>query len=326
MGDVLVDAGTRHSGRRIFRQIDGHTVTSTRAHPRPSRSPGCEQGGLRAARNRLWCGEPTSSAMESGQPRSEGLSASTGSSWSAWGGPATRSRAGCTRATRWRASRCSTCRGTRPVTWPTGASRTGSLIAGDVLNNMNVMTGIPGLHEPRVEFTHDPALNRESARRVASLGPRSSASATGRRCATRASWSSSRPGCRAERSRPMPAVGLHRAGDHGVAHGGEPAPRGIRAVGLEPHRARRRASGPTQHGAEVADSPADVAERSEIVITMVVDGPQVEAVLLGDDGRRRRARATELAVRRHVHDRALLRRGSIGERLAERECASWTRR
>ncbi len=45
------------------------------------------------------------------------------------------------------------------------------LIAGDVLNNMNVMTGITGLHEPRVEFTNDPPLNRESARRLASLEP-----------------------------------------------------------------------------------------------------------------------------------------------------------
>ena len=36
---------------------------------------------------------------------------------------------------------------------------------------MNVMTGIPGLHEPRVEFTPDPARNRESARRLAALEP-----------------------------------------------------------------------------------------------------------------------------------------------------------
>ena len=45
------------------------------------------------------------------------------------------------------------------------------LIAGDVLNNMNVMTGIRGLHEPRVEFTNDPPLNRESARRLGALEP-----------------------------------------------------------------------------------------------------------------------------------------------------------
>jgi 3-hydroxyisobutyrate dehydrogenase-like beta-hydroxyacid dehydrogenase len=39
-----------------------------------------------------------------------------------------------------------------------------------------------------------------------------------------------------------------------------------------------------EHGAEVAESPAQVAERSDIVITMVVDGDQVEALLLGEQG------------------------------------------
>jgi 3-hydroxyisobutyrate dehydrogenase-like beta-hydroxyacid dehydrogenase len=39
-----------------------------------------------------------------------------------------------------------------------------------------------------------------------------------------------------------------------------------------------------EHGAALAHSPADVARASEFVITMVVDGPQVEAVLLGPGG------------------------------------------
>lgn len=39
-----------------------------------------------------------------------------------------------------------------------------------------------------------------------------------------------------------------------------------------------------EHGGEVAASPAAVAEASDAVITMVVDGGQVESVLLGDDG------------------------------------------
>ena len=46
------------------------------------------------------------------------------------------------------------------------------LILGDVLNNMNVMTGIPGLNEPPAFFTTDPAENRRSARRLAALEPR----------------------------------------------------------------------------------------------------------------------------------------------------------
>jgi 3-hydroxyisobutyrate dehydrogenase-like beta-hydroxyacid dehydrogenase len=39
-----------------------------------------------------------------------------------------------------------------------------------------------------------------------------------------------------------------------------------------------------EHGAEVADVPAALAASCETVITMVVDGPQVESVLLGADG------------------------------------------
>ena len=45
------------------------------------------------------------------------------------------------------------------------------LILGDVLNNMNLMTGIPGLHEPPALFNVDPVRNRASIRRVAALRP-----------------------------------------------------------------------------------------------------------------------------------------------------------
>jgi 3-hydroxyisobutyrate dehydrogenase-like beta-hydroxyacid dehydrogenase len=39
-----------------------------------------------------------------------------------------------------------------------------------------------------------------------------------------------------------------------------------------------------EHGATVADTPAQAAASSDLVVTMVVDGPQVEHVLLGPDG------------------------------------------
>ena len=45
------------------------------------------------------------------------------------------------------------------------------LVLGDVLNNMNLKTGVPGLHEPPEMFTPDPARNRESARRLGALEP-----------------------------------------------------------------------------------------------------------------------------------------------------------
>ena len=39
-----------------------------------------------------------------------------------------------------------------------------------------------------------------------------------------------------------------------------------------------------EHGGHVAASPREVGERSDVVITMVVDGEQVEQMLLGEDG------------------------------------------
>jgi hydroxyacylglutathione hydrolase len=48
----------------------------------------------------------------------------------------------------------------------------GTLICGDVFTNIDTLTGIPGLHEPKAFFTPDPARNRESMRRLAALRPR----------------------------------------------------------------------------------------------------------------------------------------------------------
>src|SRR3954462_8555878 len=45
------------------------------------------------------------------------------------------------------------------------------LICGDVFFNMNLLTTVPGLRQPPGPFTVDPALNRESQRRVAQREP-----------------------------------------------------------------------------------------------------------------------------------------------------------
>jgi 3-hydroxyisobutyrate dehydrogenase-like beta-hydroxyacid dehydrogenase len=45
-----------------------------------------------------------------------------------------------------------------------------------------------------------------------------------------------------------------------------------------------------EHAAQVADNPAELAASCDRVITMVVDGPQVDSVLLGADGVATRAR------------------------------------
>jgi 3-hydroxyisobutyrate dehydrogenase-like beta-hydroxyacid dehydrogenase len=51
-----------------------------------------------------------------------------------------------------------------------------------------------------------------------------------------------------------------------------------------------------EHDAELAASPAALGRRCDVVITMVVDGPQVETVLLGADGVATEARPGLLCV------------------------------
>jgi 3-hydroxyisobutyrate dehydrogenase-like beta-hydroxyacid dehydrogenase len=71
-----------------------------------------------------------------------------------------------------------------------------------------------------------------------------------------------------------------------------------------------------QHGAAVGESPSDVAARSDIMITMVVDGDQVESVLLGDEGVADIAHEELLCVDMSTIGPRAARR--IAERLAER--------
>ena len=63
------------------------------------------------------------------------------------------------------------------------------------------------------------------------------------------------------------------------------------------NRTRERADAwAAEHGGVVAATPRELAERSDVVITMVVDGPQVEALLLGEDGALAGARPSALFV------------------------------
>jgi hydroxyacylglutathione hydrolase len=174
IGDVLIDAATRQGEQRILKQIAGRKLSAhalTHAHPD-------HQGSSHAICERLqiplWCGQGDVPAMET----PGGVSNSQAPGWlnqlqqRFWTGPPHPVArvlvegdevAGFT------------------VLETPGHSRghlaywreaDGVLILGDVLNNVNVMSGVPGLHEPPVPFTPDPARNRASARRLAKLRPR----------------------------------------------------------------------------------------------------------------------------------------------------------
>lgn len=172
LGDVLVDAGTRHAAKRILRQLRGRTVSAhvlTHAHPdhQGASHEICETLGLP-----LWCGELDADAAEDGrimerQPRHP-INVLIGL---AFPGPghavARRLREGDDVA------------GFQVLDVPGHSAghialwreSDRALVCGDVVTNIDTVTGIPGLHEPKSFFTPDPARNRESMRRLAALEP-----------------------------------------------------------------------------------------------------------------------------------------------------------
>jgi hydroxyacylglutathione hydrolase len=173
VGDVLIDAGCRQSTGRLLKQIDGREVTAhalTHAHPDHQ---GASRDICRQFDIPFLCSELDKPAAEDPKLIDERQpdKAVAHFFWRIFHGPGhTVDRligegdeiAGFTvldvpghsagHVAFWRES-----------------DRV--LILGDVLNNMNVMTGVPGLHEPRPDLTPDPVRNRESARRLAALEP-----------------------------------------------------------------------------------------------------------------------------------------------------------
>jgi len=173
VGDVLIDAATRQGEKRIMRQISERTVTAhalTHAHPdhQGASHAICERLGIP-----LWCGQDDIPAMET----PGGIKNSQAPGWlnrlqdRYWTGPphpvARALQEGDEVAGFTVLETPGHSRG--HVAYWRQSDRV--LILGDVLNNVNVKTGVPGLHEPPAVFTPDPPRNRESARRLAALEP-----------------------------------------------------------------------------------------------------------------------------------------------------------
>jgi hydroxyacylglutathione hydrolase len=173
IGDVLIDAATRQAQRRIFRQLEGRTLSVhalTHAHPD-------HQGSSHAVCERLqiplWCGQGDVPAMETPgaikNPKAPGwLNRLQEHFWTGPPHPVARALhegdevAGFTVLE-------TPGHSTGHVSFWRESDRV--LIVGDVLGNMNFITGIPGLNTPPDLFTPDPARNHESARRLAELRP-----------------------------------------------------------------------------------------------------------------------------------------------------------
>ncbi len=179
VGDVLIDAATRQAERRIFKQLAGHTLSAhalTHVHPdhQGASHAVCERFGVP-----LWCGEHDAPRMESpgavvgekllrGGPVLRGYAALQRQWWVGPPHPVARTlREGDEVAGFTVLDTPGHTRG-HVALW---RERDRVLILGDVLNNMNLMTGIAGLHEPPEFFNVDSAQNRASARRLAALRP-----------------------------------------------------------------------------------------------------------------------------------------------------------
>jgi glyoxylase-like metal-dependent hydrolase (beta-lactamase superfamily II) len=173
VGDVLIDAATRQAEKRIMRQLADRAVRAhalTHAHPD-------HQGSSHAICERLsiplWCGQGDVPAMETpgGVSNSQAPRWLNGLQARFWTGPPHPVDRALTEG--------DAVAGFTVLETP-GHSRghvaywresDRTLILGDVLTNMNVTTGVSGLHEPLPMFTPDPARNRQSARRLAELRP-----------------------------------------------------------------------------------------------------------------------------------------------------------
>jgi glyoxylase-like metal-dependent hydrolase (beta-lactamase superfamily II) len=173
VGDVLVDAGTRHAARRILRGLDGATVRAlavTHAHAD-------HQGAGAALRERLgvpfWGPAGERDALERGDLRAMAPdNAITRWQLRHWAGPAVpvdrALAAGDELAAGFVALDTP---GHSPGHLSFWREEDRTLVAGDVLFGRHPLTGRPGLHEPPARFTLEPARNRASIRRVAALRP-----------------------------------------------------------------------------------------------------------------------------------------------------------
>jgi hydroxyacylglutathione hydrolase len=173
MGDVIVDAGTRHAARRILRQVRGRPVSAlalTHAHPdhQGSCHAVCEALGIP-----LWCGAADADAVEDPGLMLRRLPKNwlTRSIGPLMAGPphpvARRLREGDEVGGFLVLETPGHCAG--HVSYWRASDRV--LILGDVLAHFRPPIGLRGLREPPALFSPDPATNRHSARRVADLAP-----------------------------------------------------------------------------------------------------------------------------------------------------------
>jgi hydroxyacylglutathione hydrolase len=174
VGDVLIDAATRQGERRIMRQLSGTRLSAhalTHAHPD-------HQGSSHAICERLriplWCGQGDVPAMETpgGVYNPQAPTLLNRLQRRFWTGPPHPVAKALVEGEEVAGFTVLEVPGHSRGHLAYWRESDRVLILGDVLDNVNVMTGIPGLREPPAVLTVDPTRNRASARRLAALRPR----------------------------------------------------------------------------------------------------------------------------------------------------------
>lgn len=173
IGDVLLDAGTKMAKGRILRQIKDRPVTAhalTHAHPDHQ---GSSHAVCEALNIPLWCGEKDAHTMETGE-----YTEAIPSNWNTlvqhhiWTGPPHPVARRLNEGDEVAGFTVIDAPGHSPGQVAYWRASDGLLILGDVFNGMNLLTTMPGLHEPPVAFTVNPSRNRDSARKLAALEPK----------------------------------------------------------------------------------------------------------------------------------------------------------
>jgi hydroxyacylglutathione hydrolase len=171
--DVLVDAASRHAGRRILRQLRGRTVNAhalTHAHPdhQGASKEVCETLGIP-----FWVGERDADAAENPDLISQRQPNHPIARFydRAFKGPGRRVDRKLHEGDEVAGFRVLDVPGHSDghVAYWRESDRV--LALGDVLNNMDILTGLPGLRDPKPYLTPDPVENRRSARKLAALEP-----------------------------------------------------------------------------------------------------------------------------------------------------------
>ena len=174
VGDVLIDAARRGDAKRILRELSGrelkaHALTHAHADHQGASRAVCVQRGVS-----YWVPERDADAaedpvlMKQRQP-DHPINRLYFRIWAGPGHPVDRKLVEGDDVAGFKVLDAPGHSAGHVVYW---REEDGVLILGDVLNNMDTMTLLPGLREPKSFFTPDPATNRKSIRRLAELEPK----------------------------------------------------------------------------------------------------------------------------------------------------------